>query len=290
MEDDVYICKWKRTADGFRLWVKGKPKLGVEGDGDIYALSERLSEVIAESGGAPHAVVEFDKPFPKSAFDSRYSTPAVVTVCGDDSFEATLSLEHRRDRALWYDQFFQQPSCPECKGITSERNDVPITIDDFRPSFDGGFITCGTTALYVYSDAFLDLLTPEEKSGLQLRPVTLSKKSKKQYFELVGPQGIPYTAVSTLDHSGWRCDFCGFSTFGYLSRKSAIRRFVRKSKLPNPLPSVFTVGTLPRIRLCLTAERWAEMVSKPGTRGFTSSTLGIAPDMDVVVRPELQTR
>ena len=39
MEDDVYICKWKRIDAGFRLWVKGKPKLSVEGDGDVVRRS-----------------------------------------------------------------------------------------------------------------------------------------------------------------------------------------------------------------------------------------------------------
>lgn len=59
-EDDLYLCTWKEISKGkFRLWVKGKPKLRVEGTGGFDELAEELSEKIRDSGGALHAVLEF---------------------------------------------------------------------------------------------------------------------------------------------------------------------------------------------------------------------------------------
>jgi len=87
MEHDVYICKWAKTTNGYRLWVKGKPNVSVEGSADITELSNRLCERIIETRGAYQAVLEFDKPFPKSAFDARYSKPEIYAVLGDERFE-----------------------------------------------------------------------------------------------------------------------------------------------------------------------------------------------------------
>lgn len=283
MEDHVYTCKWKRIESGFRLWVKGEPRLSIEGDDDIHVLSELLSAKIAESGGAFHAVLEFDKPFPKSAFDARYCTPELLTVCGDDRFEANLTLEERQNQHLWSDQFFEQPSCSRCRANESHRNDVPFQIDHLNSAFDGGFISVGRTSIYVFSSEFIEQLTEEERASLHFRPIALPKKSKKSYFELAGPAGVPFVRVSTLEHTGASCKYCGFTTYGYWSPKSAIRRFVAASSLPGPIPSLFTVGSLPGVKLCVTAKRWAELNSNCGTRGFTSSSLGVAPDSDVVV-------
>ena len=290
MEEDVYNCKWKKSGDGYRLWLKGKPNVAVEGSDNIDVLSEQLSQRITESGGAQHAVLEFDKPFPKSAFDQKYRSPELVTVCGgNNSFESTLTAEQRHSRWLWYDQYFDQPSCTRCHAVTTPRNERPIAVDHFNASSDGGFVTVRPTALYVFSDDFLNQLTSEERSGLELQPVTLRKRSRKEFYEVVGPSQIPFVSLHSVTPTGWQCGQCNCSVFGHmLSPQTSIDSFVAASDLPTDLPGVFVVGIAPQLKLCMTADRWAEI--RPCTKKLTSSPLGVVPDNEVVRKPILEVR
>jgi hypothetical protein len=287
MEDDVYICKWKRIEAGFRLWVKGKPKLSVEGDGDVISLSEQLSERIAESGGAQHAVLEFDKPLPKAAFDVRYSAPEIVSVCGDERFEIDCPDPHD---SAWFDQFFARPHCRECETQASPRNRQSLPVEYLPPLFDGGFIAFCNVSLRVFSEDFLQHLTSAERDRLDLIPIQFSKDCKKSYYELIGPAGPPFRPISTLPISGWRCDACGYKTFGYWSPQSNIHQFIARDRLPDPIPDIFTVGVPPDVHLCITAARWAKIIGSIGTRGLTTSQIGVAANCDVLEDLHLLTK
>jgi hypothetical protein len=142
----------------------------------------------------------------------------------------------------------------------------------------------------VFSDDFLQHFTDAERDVLHLIPLNYTKRCKKSYYELIGPAGPPFTAISTLEISGWRCDSCNYKTFGYWCPESTIHQFVGEDRLPHPLPDVFTVGSPPDVHLCVTANRWAKMVGSVGTRGLTTSQIGVAPESDVVVYPELLTQ
>lgn len=288
MEDDVYICLWKKTEAGFRLWVKGMPQLYVEGDGNVVELSGLLSQQIVESGGAQHAVLQFDKPLPKSTFDARYSTPDIYSICGDERFE--VDCPNQNDRA-WFDSFFTRPHCRDCGAQSAPRNERSFTLSHVRPDFDGGFVSCCNCSLLVFSDEFLQQhMTLEERDNLHLVPVHVARPCKKQYYELIGPSGPSWTAVSTLEIRGWRCDTCGYQTFGYWDSRSDIHQLLARENLPNPLPEILTVGTAPDVELCMTADRWSQIVGKPGARGLIASQIGTAPAADVIATPELLTQ
>lgn len=142
----------------------------------------------------------------------------------------------------------------------------------------------------IFSGNFLDLLSEGERSHLDIREIQQTRKTRKKYFELVGPSGSPTVALSGVEMGGWQCEKCGYKTFGYQAEDSAISDFVSMDDLPSPLPDVFTVGTAPEIMLCMTGERWASIVGQKGTRGITSSPLGVAPASKVIRNPELVTR
>ena len=86
MEEDVYLCGWTESADGFELWVKSRP--GIRARGRTYREAESaLLDAIAKACGVYFAVLEFSPPLPRSEFDKKYSNPELYIVCGDDRFE-----------------------------------------------------------------------------------------------------------------------------------------------------------------------------------------------------------
>jgi hypothetical protein len=135
------------------------------------------------------------------------------------------------------------------------------------------------------------LLSSEERKQLQLQLVDRPKRSRKQFFELIGPSGPPIVAVASRKACGWRCEACGARVFGYdYSQDTDIDTFIAGSDLPQPVPQVFTVGIQPNVRFCVTADRWVSLVGLPGTRGLVSRPVGVVPDEEVIRNPDLKPR
>lgn len=295
MEHNVYICSWKRTREGYTLWVKSRP--GICGSGSTYdEAEEQLIEAIHNAGGAMQAVLEFDKPLPKTVREAKYTNPELYLICGDDRFQTAAppwspheTPIQRDERLKWTDEFFESPVCRQCGGATSGRSEMPLHVKYAPPRFDGAFGSAGhepATSIGIVSEDFLNLLTPGERRQLVFRKVTRVGRGRP-FFELLGPAAPPFVAVARLPVAGWRCEACGHRTWGYWVKGLSIYSFVARSDLPSRLRGIFTVGVPPGVRLCVTAKRWQELVGKVGTRGFTSSTLGVVDDKEVVRSPEL---
>jgi hypothetical protein len=297
MEDDVYLCGWTQSPDGFELWVKARPRIRARG-ATYLAAEEGLLDAIAKALGVYFAVLEFIPPLPQSEFDKKYSTPELYTICGDDRFETDEprrvmfeTEDERAQREPWYDKFFVAPFCRDCWTPGGPRNESKITLTHVRSSYDGGFVLLANAWLRIFSERFLELLSSVERERLQFRLVDRSKRSRKTFFELIGPCGPPLIALAGRPVKGWRCPTCGARVFGYdYSPDVSISSFIAKSDLPAPLPQIFTIGTQPNVELCVTAQRWATMVDQSGTRGFVSGLLGVVPDDEVVRTPDLELR
>lgn len=296
MEHAVYICSWSRSRDGFALWVKTRPNIRASAPTYTQA-EERLIEAIQDAGGAMQAVIEFDPPLPKSTLEEKYSNPEVYLIGGDDRFETDAprwkwseSAQEVNERLRWLDAFYDQPVCRKCKYTSGRRNDKPVTLTYAPSKYDGAFGSFGTDGgpdHQLVTEEFLSLLTPDEKRRLEFQP-TIRKRGRK-FFELIGPEGPAPVAVAGIKISGWRCTMCDHCEWGYWVEGLAISSFVARSDLSARAIGVFTVGTFPEIQLAVTAQRWKELLGKKGTRGFASSQLGVAPDHEVVRRPQLAT-
>lgn len=294
MEHHVYVCSWSHSATGFALWVKARPKL--RGEGATYDEAEaRLIRAIQDAGGAMTAVLEFDPPLPKSPLTAKYASPEILLVTADSAFQieepratAAETREEMWARQRWPGEYYEGPICPKCRYAAGRRTAKPLPIAELESGYDGacGMIGYARATHQLVSEEFVELLTTEERARLELRPVI--RTGRRKFFELVGPEGPPLVAVAGMKVSGWRCDACDHRTWGYWSEVLNIHDFVARSGVPLDA-SVFTVGTYPEIKLVVTAARWKEMVGRKGTRGFTSGLLGIAPDEEVVRRPELPT-
>src|SRR4029079_12849096 len=220
MEHNVYLCGWSNSEKGFEFWLNDKPFVRASGPSYDEAMESFLSAIV-KHGGAYHAVTEFVPPLPYDGLDKRYASPEILALCGDDRFETNEPRgtwfepeEDRKTRELWYDDFFMQPCCSSCRSPLAARSSRPLTLTYVRGSFDGGFVSLSRASLYIFSENFLALLSPEELQRLEFRPVIRSKKARKQFFELIGPSGPPEIAVKGLEFAGWLCEVCGTRRFG----------------------------------------------------------------------------
>jgi len=297
MEHAVYICSWSRSRSGFRLWIKSRPHICAEG-ATYSEAEERFIRVIREAGGAIQAVMEFDPPLPKSALETKYSTPEIYRIVGDDRFETTVrrarpyaTEDEVGDYLRTLDEFYQSPVCRKCQHPASARSDKPLTLTYAPSRYDGAFGAVGDgpgAMVQVFSEEFLGLLKSEERERLRFRPVIRNARARR-FYELLGPEGPPEIAVAGLELAGWRCSHCNYRTWGYWVKGLSINSFVSRSDLPPFLPGVFTIGAPPEVELAVTAERWKEMVGRKGTRGVTSRQIGVVPDHKVIRVPELKT-
>jgi hypothetical protein len=294
MEDAVYVCSWSRSPKGFTLWVKSRPKFRVSG-ATYEEAEERLIDVIQDSGGAMVPVMEFDPPLPKSSAAKKYATPEICLISGNEGFEAdgprVTAFEtptEREERFRYCDEFYEAPICRKCKNATSRRSKKPLTLRYAVGSYDGAFgrpVHNAGSDHEIVSENFLALLTAKERKSLDLRPVL--GKGRKKFYEIVGPEGPPLVAIKGVKLSGWRCRKCSYRIWGHDSMDKDFFEFVAKSDLPKSVPSIFTIGVGPEIHLAATDKRWKELVGRKGTNGFTSRTVGVVPDNEVVRQPKL---
>lgn len=321
MEDFVYVCRWRFDADGYSLWHKDRPKCRARGQ-TLEQAEESLILAIQKRRGAVTPIFEFDPPLPPGELNGLLTVPRLLIVGGDESFDPTgphrttvmdtataasipndQLLERIREhnawrvaederRRAWADSFFEKPPCRNCRQATSRRTSRPLELTHSLTRADGalGFLShYGGAVARIFSEQFLDILAPAERSSLQFQGVVL-KRSKRKFYELIGPEGIPYVHVRDLPCTGWKCPECGYRIWGYWKGGISFNRVVAQADLPSPLPSLFTIGTLPEIELCLTAERWSELVGRTGTRQFVSSPVGVISNDRMLSEPELAPR
>lgn len=280
---------------GYQLWVRNQDHIRSAGATIPEAL-DRLVEAIRNAGGAIHAVLEFDPPLPKSSLEAKYSQPEIYLIGGDDRFETDSpkrrpfetpdELAERLENA---DSYFQAPVCRNCRNATSLRSDKSLSVTYLPEGHDGAFGRVAHdvfTTIQIVSNEFLSLLSREEKDGLNLRPVHCDT-NVGDFYEVLGPQGPPLVAVSDLEVNGWRCSLCAHREWGYWIDGFSIHSFIARADLPEHARGVFTVGSLPKIQLAITSQRWRDLAGRHGTRGFATSLLGVVPENEVIRFPDL---
>jgi hypothetical protein len=300
VESQVYYGSWKKSKQGFTLWITDHPEW--KGVGKTYAeAEEQLLDAIllGNKHGVSHALIEYVPALPRSTYDMKYSTPALVVLHGDERPDVNAPRWHgsetARDvdnRLRWTDEYYTQPVCRACKMASTLRTSKPITLGAFESGYDGMWVHSSTTPgniHYLFSEEFLSLLTTEERDRLQFHP-SINLTNKRKYVELVGPAGVPLVGLQHHKVAGWQCSTCGYRCFGYWSRDFSLTDFVAREDLPTPLPGLFTIGTLPDLKLVATVERWQEMVGKKGAKKIIGTPIGVVPTRELLRVPELPPR
>lgn len=286
MENRVYLCSWRKEGEQFRVWVKRQPSVAAEGESFDQA-NERLWDAICGAYGDGEAVTEFDPPPPEDPSTDWYRRAAVVAI-GSNS----------RAEMADFQPNFVGGVCPNCGTPRGARNESTLVVERIEAGGDGAFARVPwkvsrshySPMVQLYSEEFLELLDPGEMKALTWRRVERRQpRARKIFYELVnskvrirkvGVRGVP-------SRGGWRCRVCGAEDIGSYYFPYTPRTpdsWISIEDLPRPFPTCFTIGGGKYWTLCFLRERWAGIIGKPGTRGLSSSEVGVV-DADRVKNP-----
>lgn len=265
MESRVYVCCWDN--DGGRWWLWVRSVTNVTGEGASFnEAEERLRDAVISWCGDGEAVFDFDPPLELPSQASQYSQPNLVLIAGD-TFPDSFGPQ---------DALFTDGICSGCNMGLGERSEVTLSVGIIDSGFEGGFTGYADSIdRHFFSESFLSLLRSDERSGFEFRAIERGKRARKRFFEFVAMPQIPFVGVRSMDASGWECQQCGGRALSYFEPAIPFQDFVCGVDLPNSLPSVFPVGQAHSPQLCMTTERWSQLVGCREAQGITSSPLGV---------------
>jgi len=278
-EGRVFVCAWKRTPDGFDVWVKRRRSLRASA-ATFEQADELLTSAITLATGDGENEHEYDPPRPDTATDEGLLRRFKLIAGGG---WATLANEAE----LW-----TRGVCPTCQRAWGRRTDRAAVLATLEAVADGLIAkprTGWALRLQLYSNEFLRLLTVAERRRFEWWPAVAPRRTKRQYFEIVGSRAtfpLATFKVAYVGHSLFTCPTCrGRNDPWYSFLPPTPTRFISASDLPSRVPSCFTVGTAAGPAVCFTEERWAALVGRRGTRGLRSSDVGVVDPRLVDRRP-----
>lgn len=269
-EGNVYICTWKQDQTGFTIALKRDPKIQTIGE-TLDEAEEQMWELLCEKFGDGEAVLQYEKPPPvlEQKFETRYGSPHLVTVSGNESTGKLLNAAELHPRG--YCRSCQRP-LETSPGILPQY--------DWLPSCDGAV---SQDLNPIYSSDFLALLTDQERSSLLFEPVLGPKQQRKKFFQLVGRAKADFVGVPGFEGLlNFKCQGCQRPMGICYLRNCALFCFVALLDLPSPIPDVFTIGNDDELRLCMRQERFSQILGQRGARKITSSRLWVVPDSQFV--------
>jgi hypothetical protein len=264
MEGQVYVCSWRRKGGRIEAWLEDRPELRGEG-ATFRQASASLHEQIAKAFDDGEALLEFQPPAPDEPGARRFLHPPLVWVVGNTRALLTNA-----------DELFTEGLCPRCRQPRGNRTAADTAVDYIEPGYDGGF-THPARRMF-FSEAFLSLLTREERERFQWRPVRRPGRTRKAYLEMIAAPDVPLVAVRGLDFPApTPCRTCGQPPVPrHFGRDLTLHEFVCRADLPQPLPTCLTMGIRHDCSLFFPRERWQQMVGRPGARGLVTNDVGVA--------------
>ena len=274
MENGVHICSWSHDGDRYRVWVRARPAVMAEASSFEQA-DIALADAICGAYGDGEGVHEYDRPRPGPA-----NVPGLITVVTSvtgNSFATEQNLN----------ELYEAGWCPRCRSHRGARTAAPLRLSGIDSGMDGG--RCMQSRVRFFSEGFLELLAPAERDACEWRRVERTGRTKKAFYELVGSQvQLREAVLSPLVDGLWNvsladaqgdilalryCELCGWespSQYTFMPR-GLPPRYVDFAALPEPIPACFTVGG----SVCLSRARWSTLLGRPGTRGISSSEVGV---------------
>jgi hypothetical protein len=282
VEGQVYACSWQLIGTTYRVWWTKRPRVHAEGV-SFEEADQALWEAIMEATGDGENTHEYDPPAPRSD-GQQYASNDLILASGETyAWMAT------------HDGVFDGGLCADCYHPLGARTNEALRLDSLQSGpRNGGWVKIRRPAhrgprITFVSAAFRSLLTAEEDSQFEWRPIVGPPRSRKQWFELIAAQlSIPYVAPVGVGPVGWQCEVCGFESQPFVSKPGAGHEHwnVSMSDLPAMLPSVFALGTAPDFALAFTRARWRTVVGNDGAQGYRSLAVGVLPDHLVDVASE----
>lgn len=297
---NVIDCRWQRTSDGWKLWVRDRPR--VAGRGATYssalaALESAIMLAARDLDTVLPIVPEFWPPLPAVPVAERYLQPKLLSVSGDAIFESERFVRSGAfSPDIDFDGLFRGGICPVCGVGRGPRTEVPIRIASAPPYVHGGWIRCASRdSLHVYSQEFLGLLSPSERDRLSLLEVEMPSGDRRRFFELRGPAGVRPVGVREFQSDAISCEACGDCAVEVVDPRLreagfCLWEFLCAEDLPTPVPTVFPFGHGNRVKLCFRQDRWAELQADRRTLGLMTSSVGVVPPSECERTPRVRGR
>ena len=278
-EGNTYRSTWWQTASGsYELWVAARPTIRGVGPTAEAAFDDLCRRINADFGDySPE--FDFDPPLPTVPLPAGIDKTHYVSLWSHGG----LGLRNP-PRTL-----FNGLDCEVCKyNQPARRTDVPLSADptadsaigDVGPHQRDGWCMSLATAL-------IDQLTDAERQAFTQRPIVVPPRSRRKCVEVVPNHLVPVCGVRGVEVTmGVRCEACGFQTF---SHGNAIKwlKSVCRSDLPDPIPTLFFVGTFAGYSLCMARSRWLELKRLPGMSKWTSKPLLVVDEANCLRDPPL---
>ena len=268
MEGNVYLCSWLKSRRKYTIFLVGNEDIKAAGN-TFDEAEEKILENICLNFGDGEAIVEYVKPLPKTEFEKKHGIPGIVSVSGNDGFGTLLNAEDRPD----------QPICPLCE--RKRFSPMPVAPKyDMLCSSDGAVMGDLNP---VFSDSFFSLFTKKELSEFKLRKIIGAKRPKKEFFEILGVPKIFYVGFRKFPGLlNKKCKKCGIGCCTYLN-ENKLYKFIALEDLLKPIPKIFIVGDDDgSIDLCLTSEKYNELIGRRGMKNICSSRIWIVKGHEIV--------
>ena len=205
IEGNIFVCSWKRTDPGYRVWVKGRHKLAADG-ATFDAADQALTRVIGLATGDGESVHEYVPPAPVEGAISAVEQGRVweLGIQGAaDMVDAT--------------GLFEGGLCTNCLMPRGPRTGAPLAVSTIESRVQASTVSLPRMSpgvgpvLSIYSDEFLAQLTLEERRQFEWRPIVPAKRETREFFELVcHTDPIPYVGLKGSATYFGRCETCGW--------------------------------------------------------------------------------
>ena len=279
-EGNVFLTTWTRTETGYRVWVKRRPKLFAEGS-KFDEADRRLWEVIGLATGDGENMHEYVPPAPnlESAGPSERGRLWVLGVSSGARMVNPSGL-------------FEGGLCEQCLMPRGPRTRLPLAVDHIESRVQASVVSLPRAGpgvgprLRVFTEDFLVLLTAEERARFEWRPITLSRRGKRNFLELVHrTPPMPYVAVKGYQAYYGVCELCGWKWVVPEYVKGRPFFHVADSDVPRPVPSLMAVGNLADLGLAASEARWSDLVGMREMHGIKGSIVAIVAENEVERNP-----
>lgn len=276
MGGNVYRCDWKKTRNGYSLWLANDPNVSVTKP-SVDECQDALGDLIQQRFGDSEAVIDFVGRPP--GLPRRYGSPEFRLI----GWDATATLKTA------VEDLYAGGLCPVCGSCFGQRTETAIQVVKLPDDAVG--VSVGRISAAVYAEKFLrELGVLDSKRYTFRRVVSLPKfESAGIYYEIIPKSNdarvFPVAVKDLEEHiQAWKCSRCGSYDISYLLETSFVH-FVPASIVSGLAEPTFLLGSM----LCVAGKAWRDLKCASG-KAISTEQVGIVSADDMDQEPRFEVR